>query len=502
MSILNRKNALGKGGSVKAPSFDPYGRFKNTGDGLFGFRKDKHIIMPGVTGYEERKLEGVKKYVEKETGKPCTLSTELINDVYSVYVNKDVKRRPETSDNTIRHQVIDKVYDSLTKVVTEDSPLYTQILTRELAMILQKVDDEMKEEQKKQNGDGDGDGDGDSQGLESAGSGGAGEGGDGDQEGQAQGQGDGEGEDDGSSGDPNSSSKGAGKDSGSGNRDSAKQNFNSKLAEDLLDKASNDIEKAKSNADNKIKDLENQLGKEAMKDLMNTNPEFLEEIDDLKENLKKVAINKDSIRKVMEKILNESMNYFSSKFKRVEESLFDSEELEDLFGLEYLHPIFRNAELMNVGNETRLYKGKMDLFLDCSSSMNSTEYFEGTSIRMIDLTKGIAMVLYRMGMIENLYFFDGGIYEIKNANEINILSFSKTGGTNFNNVIQKIKENGNNSVIITDGYDSCREYTDKAFWIGVGGTTFNRSGDAFDRYRAVKQCVAYNSSNSKFEYCT
>lgn len=495
MSLFHRKDAIKDRGSVKAPSYDPYERFKNTGDGLFGFRKDKHVIMPGVTSYEERALEGVKKYVERETQKPCTLSTELINDVYSVYVNKDVKRRPETSDNTIRHQVIDKVYDSLTKVVTEDSPLYTQILTRELAMVLQKVDDEMKEEQQKQNGDGEGDGQ--SEGLESTGAGDSGSG-DGNEEGQgqAQGEGDGEGDSKGTAGDPNSSSTGAGKDSGTGNRESA----SSELAKDLLDKASDEIEKAKSNADNKIKDLEDQLGKEAMKDLMNTNPEFLEEIDDLKDNLKKVSINKDSIRKVMEKILNESMNYFSSKFKVVEESLFDCEECEDLFGLEYLHPIFRNAELMNVGNETRIYKGKIDLFLDCSSSMNSKEYFEGTAIRMIDLAKGIAMVLYRMGMIENLYFFDGGLYEIKNANEISILSFSKTGGTNFNNVVAKIKQNGNNSVIITDGYDSCASYTKQAFWIGIGGTTFDRN-DAFQTYRSTGQCVAYNSGTSKFDYC-
>ena len=495
MSLTQRKTTNRKGGSIKAPSFDPYGRFRNTGEGIFGFRKDNHIIMPGVTSYEERKLEGVKKHVEKNTGKPCTLSTELINDIYSIYVNKDVKRRPETDDNSIRHQVIDKVYDSFTKIVTEDSPLYTQILTRELAMVLQKVDDEMKEEQKKQDGEGGGDGD-EPQGLESSSGDGSGDGsGDEEGQGQSQGSGDGEGED-GSSGDPNSSSTGTGKDSGTGNRNSA----SSKLAEKLLDKAENDIEKAKNNADTKIKDLEDQLGKEAMKDLMNTNPEFLEEIDDLKQNLRKVSINKDSIRKVMEKILNESMNYFSSKFKRVEESLFDCEECEDLFGLEFLHPIFRNAEIMNVGNEDRIYKGKMDLYIDCSSSMNSNETFEGVSIRMIDLAKGIAMVLYRMGMIENLYFFDGSLYDINNVNEISILSFSETGGTDFNRVVDMIKLNGNNSVIITDGYDSCRDYTKQAFWIGVGGTTFDRD-DAFSTYRSNGQCVAYDSSSSRFNYC-
>ena len=142
MNLFNRKFVEdNKEGSAKAPSFDPYGQFKNTG-GAFGFRKDNHVVIPGVTSYEEMSLRKVKDYVEQSTGKPCTLSQELINDVYSIYVNQDVKRRPETSNNSVRHKVLDKVYDSLTKVVTTDSSLYTQILTRELSLALQYVDDE------------------------------------------------------------------------------------------------------------------------------------------------------------------------------------------------------------------------------------------------------------------------------------------------------------------------------------------------------------------------
>ena len=475
MSLFSRKDGQ-KDGGFTAPTFDPYERYKNTGSGIFGFRKDNHVVLPGVTMHEEFKLKKVKDYVQKETGKPCTLSQELINDVYSIYVNNDIKRRPANEDNTIRHKVLDKVYDSLTKIVTVDSPLFTQILTRELAMALQIVDDEVKEKQQEQKEDGDGDGDGESQGLETP----------------TDGDGEGEGE-----GDDGDSGKGASKDSGSSNRKSIED-----IVDKALDNAKDNIDKAKAKADEKIKDLEDQLGKEAMKDLMNADPEFLEKMDELKHKLKAVSINKDSIKKVMEKILNESQNYFSTKFKRVEESLFDCEECEDLFGLEFLHPVFKNAEIMSVGNETRIYKGKMDLYLDCSGSMDSQENFEGTNIRMIDLAKGIAMVLFRMGMIENLYFFDGGLYEIKNVNEITILSFSKSGGTNFNNVVNKIKENGNNSVIITDGFDGCQEYSKQAFWIGIGGTTFDSYGDsAFNTYRSNRQCVAYDSSSSKFNYC-
>lgn len=492
MSFFSRKSGKLRG-SVDAPSYDPYGRFKNTGNGIFGFRKDKHVVMPGVTHYEEVKLRKVKDYVEKETGKPCTLSQELINDVYSIYVNNDVKRRPSDDSNEIRHKVLDKVYDSLTKVVTVDSPLYTQILTRELALALQKVDDEIKKEQQKQN-DESGD-DGEPQGLESSMRTGGGDG-DGNEDGQGQAQGD-------SNGDGNEKEaqgeNGGGKQAGEGTGGSRNGELE-KIVDKALNKAKNNIEQAKKNADEKIQDLKDQLGEEAMKDLMNNDPEFLDKVEELKDRLSAVSINKESIRKVMDKILNESMNYFSTKFNRVEESLFDCEECEDLFGLEFLHPVFKMAEIMSVGNESRIYKGKIDLFLDCSGSMSSYKTFEGTNIRMIDLVKGIAMVLYRMGMIENLYFFDGSLYKIDNVNEITILSFSRSGGTDFNKVIAKIKQNGNNSVIITDGYDSCNYYDKRAFWIGVGGTTFDRY-DAFSDYRANRQCVAYNSETSKFDYC-
>ena len=486
MNLFSRKSG-NVGGAIKAPSYDPYKRYTNTGDGVFGFRKDNHVIMPGVTIYEENKLSKIKEYVEKKTGSECTLSQELINDMYSMYVNGDVKKRPEDASNFIRHKVLDKVYDSLTKVVTVDSPLYTQILSRELALVLQKVDDQIRNEQESN-------GESNPNGLESSSDEGVNS-----EDQKGEGNGEGEGDSNGEGSEPSQNGTEAGKGDSSSNRESLE-----KMVDKALDRAKKPIEQAKENADEKIKELEEQLGKEAMKDLMGSDPEFLEKIDELKDSLSRISIDKSSIKKVLEKILNESMNYFSTKFERVEESLFDCEECEDLFGLEFLHPVFKNAEIMSVGNESRVYKGKMDLYLDCSGSMSYQENFEGTKIRMIDLAKGIAMVLHRMGMIENLYFFDNHLYKINNVNELTILSFSKSGGTNFNKVIDMINENGNNSVIITDGEDSCRKYSKQAFWIGIGGTKFTNdySDSVFPMYRSNRQAVAYNPVTSKFDYCT
>jgi vacuolar-type H+-ATPase subunit E/Vma4 len=489
MELFNRKEGSNTGWGFKAPSYDPYGQYRNSTPGIFGFRKDKHVVMPGVTAYESMRLNRVRQYVEEQTNQPCTLSQELINDVYSIYVNGEVKRRPNDGSNSIRHKVLDKVYDYLTKVVTVDSPLFTNILTRELALVLQKIDDEVRKEQEKQGKPGNG--------LESGQ----------DEKGQQQeGEGDEQEGKDGSdaSGQSDAESNGAGKSAGG---DSVRRDDDlEKMVDKVFEDNSKEIEKAKDEADKKIKELESQLSKDDLKTLSNGNPEFLDEVDKLREIIKDLNFNKNSIRSVLDKILNESQNYFSTKHTVVEENIFECEECEDLFGLEFLNPIFKNAEILNMGNNSRVYKGKFDLYVDCSGSMSSEETFENKRIRMMNLAKGIASTLNKMGLIENLYFFESQLYKVDNVNDLTILGFSKSGGTNFNLVMEKIQEEGNNSVILTDGFNGCNIYDKKAFWIGVGGTQFKGYGrdesNAFNMFRRNNQCVAYNPQTSKFDYCT
>jgi hypothetical protein len=105
-----------------------------------------------------------------------------------------------------------------------------------------------------------------------------------------------------------------------------------------------------------------------------------------------------------------------------------------------------------------------------------------------------------MNMIDKLYFFDTRIYEIKNINEFTILSFERSGGTDFNLVVDQALTNKRNSVIITDGEDGVNKYAKNVFWIGIGGTKFSNN-DEFKTYRAIRQCVTYNPSTTNFDYC-
>ena len=486
---------LKKGNKKKAGSLAPLKKFYDPYEESDGFLKKvrKEVILPGVTKYEEMKLARIHDYIKEKTGKESTLPQHMLNDVYSMYVNRDIKKKPVNKYNAIKQKVIDSTYNSLTKMVAKDSVLFSQIVTREISLYMQQVQDLIEEETKDEDGNKSG-----ISGLDQEGE----DDGDGSGSGQGQGQGNGEGDGDGGDGDSSGTGNpaggtGAGKGPSSGG--SAPKGFEKKV-DDIIKQSQNKLDQAMKNAEKEIKEIEDLLGKEAAKELSDTDANFLEDFNRLKALLKKVTFNKDNIKTVLMKILNKSQNYFSKNAITVEESIFDADELDELFGLEYLHPIFRNAGIMDIGNEGKLYTGKIDLYLDCSGSMSSTSNFGGVNIKMSELVKGIAIILYRMNMIDRLYFFDTRIYEIKNINEFTILSFDRSGGTDFNLVVDQSLSNKRNSVVITDGEDGVSKYAKNVFWIGIGGTKFSRN-DEFKTYRAIRQCVTYNPSTTNFDYC-
>lgn len=471
----------------KAGSLAPLKKFYDPYEESDGFLKKvrKEVILPGVTKYEEARLGKIHNYIEEKTGKPSTLPQHMLNDVYSMYVNRDIKKKPVTKYNAIKQKVIDSTYNSLTKMIAKDSVLFSQIVTREISLYMQQVQDLIEEETKDKDGNKSGVPGLDQEGEDPD-----------DQSGQGQGQG---GENDGNSQGTGNPAGGTGAGKGSSSESPAPKGFEKKV-DDIIKKSQNKLDQAMKNAEKEIKEIEDLLGKDAAKELSDTDANFLEDFNRLKALLKKVTFNKDNIKTVLMKILNKSQNYFSKNAITIEESIFDADELDELFGLEYLHPIFRNAGIMDIGNEGKLYTGKIDLYLDCSGSMSSTANFSGSNIKMSELVKGIAIILYRMNMIDRLFFFDTGLYEIKNINEFTILSFDRNGGTDFDRVVDQALATKRNSVVITDGEDGVRKYAKNVFWIGIGGTRFQRD-DEFQTYRALRQCVTYNPSTSNFDYC-
>src|SRR6478736_6231076 len=103
----NRK----EGGARKAPSFfNPY----EDEDALVK-KVRKEVILPGVTFFEERRLEKIHNYIKEVTQKESTVPQHMLNDIYSMYVNEDIKKAPRSKYNAVKHKVIDSAYNSLTK---------------------------------------------------------------------------------------------------------------------------------------------------------------------------------------------------------------------------------------------------------------------------------------------------------------------------------------------------------------------------------------------------
>jgi len=447
-------NREGTGGSWKAPANDLYGLWGQDESTMFHVAR-KQIILPGVTRKEEEMLESVARYVtDKNKGEPCTVPADLIEDLYSLYVNEDIKRKDKTAGNEIRQQILDKAYNSLTKDLTKGSKLFSMIITKELSLWMQKVIDEIEEEQRKEEE------------KEQTNS----EPGNCD---QANGKGDPDDQD--------------GEDGGDELGDGGVDAGSTPGTEKAINSQDKALDKAMRDANKKMDELETRLGKEALRDLADSEPAMLENIEELIKMSRKSIVARASIEKTLKKILNKSENYFSKNATIVEESLFDCEECEDLVGLEFLNPVFRNSGMMDIVNQTRKPVGKMDLYLDCSGSMDWNKAIVGDKeVKLTEVVKCIAIIMHRLGYIERLYFFDQTLYEIDRINEYTILGFNQSGGTNFDNVVENIQKNNRNSIIITDGEDDVSSYCKKAFFVGVGGTTF---GKGFDEYKEAKQCV-------------
>ena len=136
-----------RGKSSVRKFYDPYEE-----EGRYVKKVRKEVILPGVTPYEEMKLSRIHDYIKSKTGEESTVPQHMINDIYSMYVNKDIQKKKKTKFNAIKRKVIDASYNSLTKIVANDSVLFSQVITKEISLYLQKVQNMIEEETKDKDG--------------------------------------------------------------------------------------------------------------------------------------------------------------------------------------------------------------------------------------------------------------------------------------------------------------------------------------------------------------
>lgn len=410
----------------------------------------KEMVSPSLHRFDYNNLViDIKKNIERSIEYKNTNDWEqkefkvphhYIHDIKSMYLNPAnilEYQNPSTESKKTKFKILQNMYNSLYKSFTEDNDLYSDVITSEITAYLQwhvfnKFTKEERDQLEKNQGD----------------------------------------NDDSSGGNKTESVKNSNLDK---KLEGIVKNTNKELSE-ALDRASETIQE--------MKELgigsDNSLGTSS-----NINKSMIKKI---VERLRKEDNNR--LKKLFKVILDNSKNYFTSKVIYDDESIFDSDIIEDIENIEYLHPAFKKAHLMDITCRTPRSVGKVDIYIDCSGSMG----------KLLIEAKIIALKLIKMNYAHDVYYFNNYVHKPKQDFN-SILIFNKGGGTNFNKVLLSIKNSKRNSVVITDGQSGCQEYDEKTFFIGVGGANFryfNRN-DISSKFLKNKQCIKVDNSG-KFSY--
>lgn len=198
-------------------------------------------------------------------------------------------------------------------------------------------------------------------------------------------------------------------------------------------------------------------------------------IQNIAQRLESIKLSMGSLKEKIKKLLDKSVNYFSSSTKTEFENILDSDNIGGIDDYIELHPTLRKIFIEDVMVKDTKPVGKIDLYIDISGSMSGTcgaVNDKGNPITKMEFCKSFAAKLEQMQMLNDVYIFDTVVKKYK-KDPISIAFLNANGGTKIDNVIYSIEKNQTNALVITDAEDNCRNYSDKAFFIGVEGAMFN-----------------------------
>lgn len=182
-------------------------------------------------------------------------------------------------------------------------------------------------------------------------------------------------------------------------------------------------------------------------------------------------------------------NYYNANSTVFEESFIDADEVLELEDIEMLLPVFRNANLPDLTVKAHTHSFKFDIYLDASGSMHDTIRVNNTSISLYDLCRYVAIKLHSLGLVKDIYVFDGSVKKVKDV--FHLMTIGCGGGTNFNNVLSNIKKTKMSSVILTDMQDHIGGYVKEAYFIGMETFVPSGSDDVLNAYGTNKQFIKF-----------
>ena len=260
-----------------------------------------------------------------------------------------------------------------------------------------------------------------------------------------------------------------------------------------------EMENAKEKARQEIQEMENSKD---MLDQLDTGKQAGkgESIRSVEENMinkdlfKGINLNNKTLAEMLKHSLESSVNYFTAIFTEYRESIFDSEDISEIMGIEFLVDEFLNTQLENIETVARKYRMAIDVYIDISGSMDSHYKMGNQDISCLNIAKLLALKISSKKILKDIYMFDTAVSGPHNPKQM--MQIYSRGGTSLNRVVQTIIEKNRPSVIITDACDHVDEYSQLAYFIAVGGGSLHGHPGAMDKYRVSKQGIEYRHDNT------
>jgi len=253
------------------------------------------------------------------------------------------------------------------------------------------------------------------------------------------------------------------------------------------------LDQAKKNIEEKQQQVEQASGLQAGK---SDTPFDFKEIDQLLDfaNLvKHMPLNHKFVANFVNQSLKFSSGYFSNSYKQYEESILDSDVVDNIENFEELLPVYKNLNIEDLMTNYRKYNLSFDIFIDNSGSMDSSYRFDGKSVSGFDLCKIMALKLNNMKLVKDVYLFNDSYKKVNNLNEI--FKLRTSGGTQIDKVVQYVNSTGRPAVVLTDMQDTVYNHSKNIFFIGILDARFNFRESAI-KFGTNKQCVRFNENGT------
>lgn len=171
---------------------------------------------------------------------------------------------------------------------------------------------------------------------------------------------------------------------------------------------------------------------------------------------KLLTIKESNIRDFLRTTIDKATESVTGKSYIEEESLFDSEDIEDLINIENFAHV---ALFEDLTTRIKKYSISFDIYIDDSGSMDSTIFMGDTRVCIRNLSRLLAFKLKELDILRDCYLFSHSDTLTK-INNNDLFSAHIGGGTDIEQCITNAKLTKRPAIIITDGWDRIDPETD------------------------------------------